>query len=92
MKDDLNKWAKAVKEKMKSSNVNNVAFAIEIKNNQKHAVIINPFEVSEEENLLNLKSYCEAKEVIAMVWAYRQEGQLVFYENILNEGFIKQAA
>lgn len=87
MYEDLLKWTQAVKQKMNDSQVENVAFAIEIKNQQKHAVIINPHEVSEEENFNNLSLYINSKEVLALVWGFKRNGKMVFYQKILQEEF-----
>lgn len=86
MYEELLKWTDSVKKKMTDSHVKNVAFAIEVAHNQKQAVIINPYETTEESIFNNLNTYCQNREVLAMVWGYEDEsGQLKFYQKILQE-------
>lgn len=84
---DLLKWTEEVYTKLKSSNSANLALAIEVVGNQKHALIIHPKEDDFNDKQLNLKTYCDNHQVLAMVWVSEEEGKRVFYRKILTEEF-----
>ena len=73
MDKDLNEWLIKAENQLIEQEYSNLAFLLESKNSQLKATIIEPFEISHELNIKNLELYCQIREVLALVYVFRED-------------------
>lgn len=82
MDKELNNWLLQAENQLIEQEHSNLAFLLEKNDDKLKATILEPFEISYELNIKNIELYCQVRNVLALVYLYRQgEKFVVFTKN-----------
>ena len=79
MDKELNNWLLQAENQLIEQEHSNLAFLLEKNDDKLKATILEPFEISYELNIKNIELYCQVRNVLALVYLYRQGDKFVVF-------------